>query len=309
MIIHGDGNHLDKGNQAWKAGNHAEALAHFQAHVDSHPDDPLGWCLLGDRYRDLDDFTAAEATYTTAIDCPPEVLPIHERYLPHYRRGLLYQYMGKYRAALGDMAHAGYFVSDEAWTDPYQYSFFAKVRAELYEALGQFNLAMKAYENYYRDHHQDSKARLRAPEIRRLEAQLQHPLVFGALSWSGAVPLSVLPDPAVPASLLEAIQAEIHAWGEGEPLLKLTEQLPEDARGWRYLGCAYWYGGQDAKARNAFARAFQLAPQAPENLFVQGCLAYFDHDMKQAMRCFNEAETLGLPVYERDRLHQYRGRL
>lgn len=24
----------------------------------------------------------------------------------------------KYRAALGDMAHAGYFVSDEAWADP-----------------------------------------------------------------------------------------------------------------------------------------------------------------------------------------------
>lgn len=309
MIIHSDGDYLDKGNQAWKAGNHADALAHFRAHVERRPDDPLGWCLLGDRYRDLDDFTAAETAYTTAMDCPLEVLPIHERYLPHYRRGLLYQYMGKYRAALGDMAHAGYSVSEEAWADPYHYSFFAKVKAELYKALGQFDLALKAYKNYYRDHQQSRTAQVHAPEIRRLEAHLQHPVVFGALSWSGAVLLSVLPDLTAPASLLEATQAEIYAFGEGEPLLKLTGQLPEDARVWRYLGCAYWYSGQDAKARDAFARASQLAPQAPENLFVQGCLSYFAGDGKQAMRCFNEADALGLPVYERDRLHQYRGRL
>ncbi len=306
MIIHSSGTHLDRGDQAQKAGNYAEALTHFKAHLDQSPDDALGWRLLGDLYRELGEFGVAEAAYTTAIACPLDALPVYEQYQPNYHRALLYQYMGKYRAALGDIASAEYLATDEAWADPYHYRFFAKVRAELFEALGQFEMALGAYKNFYYALTQRINAHLGRPEVQQLEFRIQQQQSFGALSWSGAVLLSAMPDPTVPTPVLEAIQAEVKAFGRSKPLLKLAEQMPKDERAWRYLGHTYWYSGQDAEAQQAFARAYQLAPDAPENLFIQGCLAYFGQDKPQAMRYFNRADALGLPEYEHPHLHQYR---
>lgn len=73
---------------------------------------------------------------------------------------------------------------------------------------------------------------------------------------------------------------------------KVTEQFPNDYRGWNNLGREFWKEGRLGEAQQMFDKAAQLSPSSPEVAMNNGLIALVDQDFEVANTEFGRAAGL-----------------
>ena len=158
---------LEQFKEAVRSGAREEAMDIMKSYLDSRPEDPLAWVLLGDAWRDWDQDDAAADAYSTALSLDPNMARAHtalgilarrrdddDQAMEHYRQavavnpryGQAYSSMAVIEMRRGDNLKAVEY-AEKAWELDRKDPVLAANLAVVYHNLSRFDDRDRMYEH------------------------------------------------------------------------------------------------------------------------------------------------------------------